>query len=171
MIKNEKQYQITKQKISEFIAAIHKVENDSVMNPLLKQLQTNAFKYQLTQLELELNEYENLKNGHISCINVNSFMDIPEVLIKARIAKGWSHADLAKELDMKEQQVQRYEAVNYSTASISRLSQIIDVLQIKSPPLSFCVARPQFLIPTDYDRTAVLALEKKLSEEKSLFNL
>ena len=52
-------------------------------------------------------------------------------MIQARIARGLTQKELAQKLGLKEQQIQRYEASSYAKASLARINQIIDVLDIK----------------------------------------
>jgi ribosome-binding protein aMBF1 (putative translation factor) len=54
---------------------------------------------------------------------------IADDLIKARIAAGMSQASLAKSLRLKPQQIQRYEASKYASASLSRVLEVARVLR------------------------------------------
>jgi transcriptional regulator with XRE-family HTH domain len=49
-------------------------------------------------------------------------------LIRARISAGLSQRELAARLGLKEQQIQRYEATNYETASLRRVLEIAAAL-------------------------------------------
>jgi transcriptional regulator with XRE-family HTH domain len=55
---------------------------------------------------------------------------IAELLIKARIARGWSQTQLASALGIAVQQVQRYEASGYASASLTRLADVAKALGI-----------------------------------------
>ena len=48
----------------------------------------------------------------------------------ARIARGWTQRRLAEELGIAEQQVQRYEATGYSSASLARFADIAEALGV-----------------------------------------
>ena len=50
---------------------------------------------------------------------------LPEMLIKARIARGMTQRDLAARIGLKEQQIQRYEATDYASASLSRIMDVV----------------------------------------------
>ena len=78
----------------------------------------------------DIAEYEGLK-GHPSSIKIESFNEIPVALIKARIALGMTQKDLAEKLGMKEQQIQRYESNQYSSAGFQRLAEIATALDVK----------------------------------------
>ena len=47
--------------------------------------------------------------------------DLPKALIRARIASGMTQEGLALRLGLKAQQVQRYEATEYESASFARI--------------------------------------------------
>ena len=54
--------------------------------------------------------------------------ELPSVLIKARIAQGLSQKDLAERLGLQEQQIQRYEATDYASASLTRIKEVVSAL-------------------------------------------
>jgi transcriptional regulator with XRE-family HTH domain/Zn-dependent peptidase ImmA (M78 family) len=64
-------------------------------------------------------------------ISINSFDDLADGLIKARIASGLSQKALADRLSLKEQQIQRYEAERYASASFQRLREVADALGVR----------------------------------------
>lgn len=64
-------------------------------------------------------------------IKINSLEELPQALIKARISKGFTHKDLARIMDLKEQQIQRYEEEEYSQANLQRIIDISHALGIK----------------------------------------
>src|SRR5947199_184943 len=59
---------------------------------------------------------------------LNSFDELPTALIQARIAAGLTQKQLAERLGLKEQQIQRYEATGYASASLKRVSAVIQAL-------------------------------------------
>jgi ribosome-binding protein aMBF1 (putative translation factor) len=133
MIKNERQYRITRTQAGRFGKALAEIvaENKAKYSVnILEQAQENALKSQLDDLNAELAEYEALRSGRITVFQADTFEELPHALIKARIAAGMSQKDLASQLGLKEQQVQKYEATNYASASFSRLLSIIEVLGV-----------------------------------------
>jgi HTH-type transcriptional regulator / antitoxin HipB len=52
-------------------------------------------------------------------------------LIKARIASGLTQKDLAEKIGVQEQQIQRYEANHYGSASFDRLRTIANALKVE----------------------------------------
>jgi HTH-type transcriptional regulator/antitoxin HigA len=53
------------------------------------------------------------------------------VLIQACIAAGMSQTELAERLDLKEPQIQRYEATDYGSASLPRVCEVARSLGLK----------------------------------------
>jgi HTH-type transcriptional regulator / antitoxin HipB len=53
-----------------------------------------------------------------------------DAFVKARIARGWTQRKLAEQLGVAEQQVQRYEATGYAAASLARLSDVAQALEM-----------------------------------------
>jgi ribosome-binding protein aMBF1 (putative translation factor) len=131
MIKNERQYRMTKANAERFARALQEADSRSDVDPLLKQIERDAIRSQLDELEQELQEYESLQAGHTRVLTLDSFADFPRALVKARIAAGLSQKELAHRLGLKEQQIQRYEATDYASASVRRLKQVIDALGIQ----------------------------------------
>ena len=75
--------------------------------------------------------YESLKGGRAVSLQLDSLRELPGALIKARIARGWTQEQLARQLDMPKQQIQRYEATEYASASLRRLLEIAKALDIR----------------------------------------
>jgi len=133
MIKNERQYRITKTQAGKFAHALTADANgteDGSIHPLLLQAQRDALRSQHDDLCRELAEYEALRSGKQTVLEVNSWSELPQALIRARISAGLSQKDLAERLDLKEQQIQRYESTSYNGASFGRLSEIIRALGV-----------------------------------------
>lgn len=135
MIKNDRQYRITKTEAEKFAKTLaHFIaysDKDEKMHPVHRQAQIDALQSQLDDLYAEIEEYEALKSGKYKVIELDSFEELPRALIQARIASGLSQRELAERLGLKEQQIQRYEATEYASASFERLKEIIDVLGLK----------------------------------------
>ena len=143
MIKNERQYRITKTQAKKFASALSDAQSKEYTDPLLAELERNALKSQLDELSQQIDEYEKLQAGTRSVIDVDSFAELPDALVKARIAAGLSQKNLADRLKLKEQQIQRYEATDYRTASLARLQEIVQALGISVRGKVFLPNQPQ----------------------------
>lgn len=97
----------------------------------VRDLQITSVIGQLADLDVQLHEYERLRAGDMVTTAVRSLDDLPDALVRARVATGLSQKDLAARLGLKEQQIQRYEADRYASASLSRLREVIEALDIQ----------------------------------------
>lgn len=135
MIKNERQYRITKAQIDKFARALEQLaehsDSSQQVHPILQKAQADALQSQFTELRRQIEEYEALKSGQRAVLEIESLEELPLALIKARIAAGLSQKDLAEQLELKEQQIQRYEDTEYASASFARLVEVSQVLGIK----------------------------------------
>ena len=134
MIRNERQYRITKSQAENFRQSLSDVRtkaSSDMPDALRWRLQENALRSQLADLESELREYENLQSQQHGTLEIGSLDELPNALIKARISSGLTQKQLADKLGLKEQQVQRYEATGYYGASLSRIQEVLNALNVK----------------------------------------
>lgn len=130
MIKNERQYKITKAQIAKFDSALEELNARSGAKSRLRKLEEDALRSQLGELRDEVRQYEKLCSGGPKPIHIGSFDELPRALVEARIVAGLSQKDLAERLHLKEQQIQRYEATDYGSASLTRLKEIAQALGV-----------------------------------------
>lgn len=133
MIKNERQYRITRAQAEKFERAIAgaMAKPSPGLHPALRKAQAAGLKSQLEDLRREIREYEILRSGKRKIIVLDSIEELPKTLIQARIAAGLSQEELAAKLGLKPQQIQRYEATNYQSASLERVNEIVRVLGVR----------------------------------------
>jgi len=108
----------------------HQITGREYVHPLLRQAQLDALQRQQESLRQELADYEALKGSGLRVFPAASFDELPRTLIKARIAAGLSQKELAERLGLKEQQVQKYEATEYTSASMARMRDVIQALGV-----------------------------------------
>ncbi len=96
----------------------------------LIRLELDAVRAQAEDLRGEVAEYERLRSGSVSTFEAASLADLPTLLVKARIARGWSHRRLGEALGVAEQQVQRYESSGYRSASLARICDVATALGV-----------------------------------------
>lgn len=130
MIKNEKQYKITKSWIKHFELGLDNLKQipKSKEQPWAKRAQRHSIEGQLEQLRTELADYEALKSGKIKIPDLAVVDHLPEWFIRKRIAKGWTQNDLAERLKMHYQQIQRYESTDYASATLETLQKVAAAL-------------------------------------------
>ena len=135
MITNERQYKITRRAAKRFREALNDLTSANVargdVDPRLVQAEREAMESQLADLQVEMDEYDRMKAADLAMISINSFDELADGLIKARIARGLSQRALAERLGLKEQQIQRYEAERYASASYRRLGEVAGALEVR----------------------------------------
>ena len=91
MIKNEKQYRITKAQVRRFEDALNELAKESRpanITPRLWQAQHDGAASQLEDLRDQVNAYERLQMGKDKALILEAVEDLPRTLIRARIAAG-----------------------------------------------------------------------------------
>jgi transcriptional regulator with XRE-family HTH domain len=133
MIKNERQYRITKAQASQFADTLRSLEEQPAehLHPLLRKAQIDALRSQYADLEAAIEDYESLQRERPAVIEAHTLDELPRALIRARIALGLSQKDLADKMGLKEQQLQRYEATEYAAASLSRIHEVGQALGVR----------------------------------------
>jgi HTH-type transcriptional regulator / antitoxin HigA len=130
MISNDRQYQQTRKKAAELEQLLTAVENGAAGDDGFRDIQADGLRSQLDDLRVELAEFDELRSGATTTFESSTLAGLADALIKARIARGWTQADLAGALGVAEQQVQRYEASRYNGASLARLGDVATALNV-----------------------------------------
>ncbi len=136
MIKNEKQYRIARAQVRRFEDALSELgrqERPANITPRLWEAQRHAVESQLQELREQVEAYERLHLGKSKEVVLEAVEDLPKALIRARIAAGMTQEGLARRLGVKPQQVQRYEATDYESASFARIRDVIRALRLRMP--------------------------------------
>ena len=131
MIKNERQYKITRSRADDVRNTIGELQRAPLpdgLQPEMRELQLDALRSTLGDLEAELTEYDLLHDATL--IDATGIEQLPTALIRARIACGLTQRQLAERVGLHEQAVQRYEASDYSGVSFARLVQIATALDL-----------------------------------------
>jgi HTH-type transcriptional regulator / antitoxin HipB len=132
VIQNERQYKITQTKLRDLKldrAALDLPDSD--LHPRLILARKNSLNILIGELEQEIVEYDCLKSGQINKWTIESLQDLPNVMIKARIAVGMTQKELAEKIGVQEQQIQRYEANNYRAVGFERLQEVMSALDMR----------------------------------------
>ena len=132
MISNEVQYKATMAHLRQFE---HALANLAATSPRgkrtkLQRLEIDAVAAQADDLRAEIAEYQQLRSGRVSTLEGATLGDLASVLIRARIARGMTQGQLAETLGVAEQQIQRYEASSYRSASLARICDVAKALHI-----------------------------------------
>ena len=94
MIKNDKQYAITKKTKEDFQKSLESMKSSEIDDRLNKIMMSSVVS-QIESFDKELKEFEILKRNKPMIIS-SSIEKLPETLIKVRIVKGLSQNDLAQ---------------------------------------------------------------------------
>ena len=131
-VTNERQYKTARALLQRFRAQLQAQGNDAAtpdVHPRIYEAMKQSLVSEVRGLEADIAEYERLRAG-ADRIVVKSLAELPTVLIKARVARGWSQAELARRLELHEQQLQRYESSLYAGVAFDRLAEVADVLGV-----------------------------------------
>jgi len=131
MIKNERQYRITRSRADEVRNTIGELQRTAVPEGLqheMWELQIDALRGTLGDLGAELAEYDSLHDATL--IEATGIAQLPIALIRARIACGLTQRQLAERIGLQEQAIQRYEATDFAGVSFTRLVEIAEALDL-----------------------------------------
>ena len=134
MITNERQYRITKseaRKFKEAITAARERGPSPDVHLRVHDAMIQSLESELAVLREQLKRYEALRSGKVKTRKVRSLRELPVLLIEGRIAARLTQRELAKRLDLPEQQIQRYEATLYAGVSLERLQEVADTLGLE----------------------------------------
>jgi len=135
MITNERQYKITKSQLTFLNNAASSFDirekTEQIGSEILAKAELDSLNSEIEILEKQIYDYENLKSSSKQFLDDYSLEELPKILIKARIAQNLSQKELARLLNLKEQQIQRYEAEEYQSASLKRLMEVSKALKLK----------------------------------------
>lgn len=133
MIHTDRQLAITRDELDGLRTALadHEASGNAGEQEWVRQTHIDALKSQISEFETLIAEYEMLRAGSVRVSESASLQELPRILIQARISSGLTQTDLAERLQLKPQQIQRYEASNYQSASLARLVEIADILGIR----------------------------------------
>ena len=132
MIANERQYRITNAAAREFEEVLARLETvEAHRSPEMRRVMREAMESQLDELREEIAAYDALRSGKVGVLELASLAELPDALIRARIAVGLTQKRLAERLGLKEQQVQRYEATQYAGVSLDRIQAVAEALGVE----------------------------------------
>jgi DNA-binding Xre family transcriptional regulator len=131
MIKNEKQYKISKRKVIELTEAIERINNNPKKDILEKELLTGSLIMAKEEIEQEILLYETLKKDKIGILKERLFSELPTLLTEYKIKSGLTQKEFAEQLGIKEQQLQRYEADNFKSVTFKNLLRFLDAIGLE----------------------------------------
>jgi transcriptional regulator with XRE-family HTH domain len=134
MIVNERQYKASRKQVKLFERALEDARDSTPragLDPKIHAAMVDGIHGELQDLRKQVRRYEQVKAGKVTTRKIKRVADLPEALIEARIARNLTHKQLAEQMGMAEQQIQRYEKERYGKTSLNRLAQIADALGVE----------------------------------------
>lgn len=133
-IKNQRQLTASRNWLREFQHALREAEkNPAQLPPILHKAETDGIQSQILALELEIEEYEAVSNTAPDKATLQSLEDLPAALVRMRIIRGITQQELAEKLNLKHQQIQRWESGAYTQATFKRILQVMHALEFDIP--------------------------------------
>lgn len=131
MIRNERQYQASQAQRRRLIATRAGYEAAPQDTPRAQAALIASVDWLLRDIEAEIADYEALRDGTRREVSGEGLAALPDLLIQARIASGLTQRNLAEQLGVAEEAVQRDEAGGYARAGLDRLTRIADILGVR----------------------------------------
>lgn len=134
-LQNERQYDFTKTQLAKLEMALREAQQkmagrDDVPD-IVREGHQNGIRFLMDDLRAQLADYEQLRDGHVKSLPMQSVLaELPATLVRARIARGWTHKELALALGTSEQQVQKDESGGYAKASLDKLNRVAGALGV-----------------------------------------
>ena len=119
MIGNSRQLGVARRKRDELASALQASGSET---------DTVTYRVLIANLNDEIAEFEQIRDGVVRQFPVESVDELGKAVIKARVASGLNQRELADELGVSEQAVQKDEATQYERAGLARVAEILDAL-------------------------------------------
>jgi DNA-binding Xre family transcriptional regulator len=130
MIKNDKQYKISRKKLNNIDLLIDKAIA-SGQEAVGKQSTLASLKNSRSEIEQEIMAYESLKKDKQMALKERKLGDLPLLLIEYKIMLGLTQKEFSQKLGLKEQQLQRYEADNFRSVTFRNLLKFIQIIGLE----------------------------------------
>ena len=121
MIYTDEQFAISGGVLRQLEAGLEAARKRRTGRAWVRDLEVAALESQIGDIEAELREYRQLRDGQVALPEAPAVDELPKVLARARIRSGVSQGDLAARLGTTPEQVQRFEASDYEGASLDTL--------------------------------------------------
>ena len=139
LLKSDDQRQKTLKRIEGLKAQIERVRQKHGAESA--QNFTTIAQRQIKELEEQVKDYERLKQEGPGAFRPQDVSEIGAYLIRARVASGMTQADLAKQLDVSQPMVHKYEIAEYQGANIQTLAEVAKALNVSLDIEAFSAQR------------------------------
>jgi len=125
MIKNDRQYEYAKRKLYEFREDLKAVRKKYSSNKNKLVLLSQGYVGHIAQLRAEIEEYEKMKSSPLpKVLRAHEVNEISHQLVRLRLARGLTQAELAARTGCKQSDISRLEREDYQGYTISQLEKI-----------------------------------------------
>ena len=129
MIKNAKQFGVSKQQVLRLQKALElSIKHPTEMDKRIYDAMIAGIESQIQDIQKEIDDYEKLQRDKE--IPICTLENIGELLIKARIASGYTQKEFAEKVGIKPQAIQQYEAKEYKSINLGTLKKITEALGV-----------------------------------------
>ncbi len=129
ILKNDRQYEYTKKKLYEFEQALKKVGKKYANDTDKLTLFSHGYVEHITQLKHQIAEYKKMKKSPLpKILRARDAAEISRQLVRLRIAKGFTQAQLAARTDCKQADISRLEQEDYQGYTVNLLRKVAATL-------------------------------------------
>lgn len=129
MITSDKQYATAKEQLSMLTASLSSPKKKDIPG-LIEKAGKAQLQELISEIQLNIKEYDALKNSEPSDIEIHSLNDLMIAPIRYRIAAHMSVDAFGRKVGVSARQIARYELESYQNTNSSTLRKILEVLNI-----------------------------------------
>jgi transcriptional regulator with XRE-family HTH domain len=132
MIGTQREFAAAKRDISAVEAALRQLDKSGGKgHPIVAAALREGYTGELKRLRSEIADFEAIRSGAVREISVSSLEQLAEAVVLARTAAGKTQKQVAEDLGVAPQQIQRDEATRYARAGIDRLAAVMGALNLE----------------------------------------
>ena len=132
MIKNERQYKYSLNKLNELKSELNKIKEQYKNDEQGLRMFSQGYIEHITQLQDDVYRYEKMKNNPLPKeFIIRSLDEINKYLVWLRLGRNITQTRLAKLIKCKQSDISRFERDNYNRFSLYTLNKIINALGSK----------------------------------------
>jgi len=130
MITSDKQYAAAQEQLIMLTASLSFQKKKDVPD-LIKKANKTQLQELISEIQMNIEEYDTLKNSKPSDIEIHSLNDLMITPIRYRIAAHMSVDAFSRKVGVSSRQIARYELEGYRNTNSTTLQKILEVLNIR----------------------------------------
>lgn len=133
MIKNSKQRKVADLQLKEIEENLNAFTAENIgqdVNTAKHKLGLASFNRLLNKYKKDILEFDELQANGMKVIRKTNIRNLASILIKARLGKKMTQKEIADNIGIDEQQIQRYEANDFESAKWTRILEVIEALDV-----------------------------------------